>query len=195
MDNTLEIVNYLGKNMGRGFTMHELSKLLGIPYASFYRTVKRMQDLLIIDTVGRAKTVRLNLKNPTIKSYLAIASEEERKEYLQKQPIIRKIANEIQTTDTIALFGSYADSTQAQSSDIDLLIINKNGKKSFSFSKYELLFKKRINPIFVTKKEFQLMLKDKEENVSKQVLNKHVILKNPEAFWEAVLDAVRQGRI
>lgn len=190
MDNKLKIVGYLGKNTGKGFTMHELSKLLGIPYASFYRTIKHMRDLLVIEEVGKAKTIRLNLKNPIIRSYLAIASEEEKKEYLQKQPVIKKMANEIQTNDIIALFGSYASNTQTKSSDIDLLIINKDGKKSISFSKYELLFKKKINPVFITKKEFRLMLREKEENVGKQVLSNHIILKNPEMFWEVVLNAV-----
>jgi len=69
--------------------------------------------------------------------------------------------------------------------------INKEGNKSISFSKYELLFKKRINPIFVTKKEFELMLKDKEENIGKQVLKNHIILINPEEFWGCVLHAIR----
>ena len=66
------------------------------------------------------------------------------------------------------------------------MIINKDGKKSISFSKYEVIFKLKINPIFITKKEFKLMLKDKEENVGKQALYNHIILNNPEAFWECV---------
>ena len=63
-------------------------------------------------------------------------------------------------------------------------------RKSISFSKYELLFKTKINPIFITKKEFRLMLKGKEENVGKQALYSHIILSNPEAFWECVFNGV-----
>ena len=190
MDNNLKIINYLGKNIKKSFTMHKLSKLTNIPYASFYRTVKQMKDILKIEEIGKAKTVKLNLTNPIIKSYLTIASEEEKKQYLKKQPIISKIAGEIQTKDVVALFGSYANNTQTGPSDVDLLIINKDGKKSVSFSRYELLFKKKINPIFITKSEFKQMLKEKEENVGKQVLNNHIILNNPEGFWEVVLNAV-----
>ena len=68
------------------------------------------------------------------------------------------------------------------------LIINKDGKKTISFSKYEILFKKKINPIFITKPEFTQMLREKEENVGKQVLKKHIILYNPESFWGCVLN-------
>ena len=70
MDNKLKIVNYLGKHIGQAFTMNELSKLAKIPYATFYRTIQEMKDLVKLQTVGKSKTVALNTENPTIKSYL-----------------------------------------------------------------------------------------------------------------------------
>lgn len=187
MDNRLKIINYLGKNLHNAFTMHDLSKRLNIPYATFYRTTQQMKDLMRIETVGHSKTLKLNLANPHIKSYLIISSVEEKKQYLKSQPIVRKLAGEIKNNDITVLFGSYAGKQHTEKSDIDLMIINKGGKRSISFSKYELLFKKKINPLFVTKKEFMLMLKDKEENVGKQALENHIILNNPEMFWECVL--------
>lgn len=190
MDNKLKIINYLGKNINQSYTMHKLSKIINIPYASFYRTIQGMGDLLIMHQVGKAKTIQLNKINPVINSYLAISSDEERKKYLKKQPIIKKIQSELGINDLVLLFGSYASGKQIAKSDIDLLIINQDGKKSISFSKYELLFQKKFNPIFITKKEFKLMLKSLEENVGKQVLNNHIVLNNPESFWELVLDAI-----
>ena len=190
MDNKLKIINYLGKHKNSVFTMHELSKLTHIPYATFHRILKQLTDVLIIKTIGKSKAIRLDLKKPIVKSYLTIASEEEKKEYLEKQPIIRKITSELEFNDIIVLFGSYAKDTHTKSSDIDLLIINKNAKRTISFSKYELLYKLEINPIFITKREFKLMLKDKEENVGKQALENHIILNNPEKFWEYVINGV-----
>ena len=187
MDNNLKIINYLGKNIGSSFTMHALSKATNIPYATFHRTIQKMKELVKSQTVGKSKVVVLNKENITIKAYLTISSEEAKKEYLKKQPVISKITSELNTKDTILLFGSYAKGSQKEKSDIDLLIINKKGEKSISFSKYEILFKKKINPIFVTKSEFKKMLCDKEENVGKQALKNHIILNNPEIFWECVL--------
>lgn len=191
MDNNLKIINYLGKHVRERFTMHKLSKLLQIPYASFYRTIQQMKDLLIIEDVGKSKTTSLNTDNPIIKAHLAISSDEEKKEFLAKQPVIKKIANELDTKDIVALFGSYAKGKETEKSDMDIMVINQDGKKSISFSKYELLFRKKINPIFVTRREFKKMLDEKEENVGKQALKDHVILNNPEDFWGCVLDAVR----
>ncbi len=183
MDNVHKIINYLGKNLDRCYTMHKLSKLLHVPYASFYRSVQKMKDVLIIEIVGKSKTLRLNFGNPVVKAHLIVASDEEKKEFIKKQPVIRKIASDLDTRDIVVLFGSYAKGKQTEKSDIDVLIINKDGKKSMSFSKHELLYKKKINPLFITKKEFKKMLKDKEENVGKQALKDHIILNNPEGFW------------
>lgn len=196
MDNKLKIVNYLGKNVGQCFTMHRLSKLINIPYASFYRTVQNMGDILEVLVVGKSKTICLKTTNPVVKAHLTVSSDEEKKEFLQKQPIIKKIAAELSINDKLSindivvLFGSYAKGKETEKSDIDLLIINKDGKKSLSFSKYEVLFKKKINPIFVTVKEFKQMLQDKEENVGKQVLKTHIILNNPESFWRLVFNGI-----
>ena len=190
MDNKHKIVNHLGKHPDKKYTMHELSKELNIPYASFYRAVESMNDLLTIEEVGKSKVIALNNRNPVVKAHLVVSSDEERKDYLKKYPAIKKIYLELNTDDIVVLFGSYAKKTQTEKSDVDFLIINKDGKKSIAFSKYELLFKIKINPIFVTKKEFKLMLKDKEENVGKQALYSHVILSNPEGFWECVFNGI-----
>ena len=190
MDNKDKIINYLGKHHFNRFTMHELSIKLDIPYASFYRAIGSMKDLLKIEKIGKSKVIELNNQNPIVKSHLIISSDEERKDYLKKHPIIKKIYQELDTDDTVILFGSYAKREQTEKSDIDLLIINKDGKKHISFSKYEILFKIKINPIFITKKEFKLMLKDKEENVGKQALYSHIILNNPERFWGCVFNGI-----
>ena len=189
MDNKLKIINYLGKNKGKKFTMHELSSLINIPYATFHRTISKMPDLIIKQKAGKATLIEIN-DIPIIKPYLAISSEEEKKEYLKKSPLISKISSEIESNDIVILFGSYANKTENEKSDIDFMVINKDGRKSLSFSKYEVLFRKKINPIFITEKEFKQMLKEKEENVGKQALSNHIILNNPEKFWGLVINGI-----
>ncbi len=187
MDNKLHIINYLGKHIDHPFTMHELSVLLKIPYATFHRVIHHMEELVNIQTIGKAKIITLNRSHASLKHYLVIGSEEEKKEYLRKNPMISKIASELHTAHTVLLFGSYAKGSEREQSDIDLLIITRKNHEKVSFSKYELLFKKSINPIVVTSSEFLAMIRDKEENVGKQSVQNHIILNNPEFFWEMVL--------
>lgn len=172
--------------------MHELSKILHIPYASFYRTINEMHGLLDIKLIGKSKVLNLNFSYPTIKSHLAIASDFEKKEYLSQNALINKISLEINTQDVVILFGSYAIRKETKTSDIDLLIINKKGEKSMSFAKYELLFKKKVNAIFISNSEFIKMIQERNENLGKQALKKHIILNNPELFWELALNGIRQ---
>ena len=145
MDNKLKILSYLGKNLRKQFTMHALSKAVQIPYATLYRNMQEIRTLVTIELAGKAKMVSLQTQNSIIKSYLAVASEEEKEEYLNSQPLIKKIANELTTSDMVLLFGSYAKRTQRETSDIDLLIINQKGNKTASFSKYEVLFQKKYS--------------------------------------------------
>ncbi len=183
MDNKLRIINFLGK-IKEQFTMHELSKLLKIPYATFYRTIQTMPDILTKKKAGKANLIQLNKRNPILKHFLIISSNEEKDEYLKKQPLIRKITDELPIGQyTVILFGSYAKCTHTPKSDIDLLVINKKGERKPDFSRYEILFKITINPIYVTKKEFITMLKEEEENVAKQALKNNIILYNLEMFW------------
>lgn len=189
MDNKLKIINFLGKNAEKTFTMHELSKLTKIPYATFYRTIKTMADLIIKTTAGRATLVQINKQNKLTKHYLIISSKEEKDESLKKQLIIKKMTEELPAGEhALILFGSYAKGTQTAKSDIDIIIINKNGEREPDFSRYETLFRIQINAIYITYKEFITMLADNEENVGKQALKNHIILHNPELFWNLVYE-------
>ncbi|MDD2678615.1 MAG: nucleotidyltransferase domain-containing protein [Candidatus Nanoarchaeia archaeon] len=187
MDNEFRIINCLGKNWGKMMSMNELSKIAKMPYATFHRTAKKMNDLIIIEEIGKSKILKINEKNPIIVPYLEVSSEKEKKEFLEKKPIIKKIALELETEEAVLLFGSYAKGAEKESSDIDLMIINETGKKTANFSKYEILFKKKINPLFIAQKEFIQMINEKEENVGKQTLKNHVVLKNPQNFWRLII--------
>ena len=190
MDNNLKIINYLGKHNQEEFTMHGLSNLLKIPYATFYRTINSMTDLLIIKSIGKSKTIKLNMCNSIIQSYLAISSEQEKKEFISTNRLIKIIENDLDTKDIVLLFGSFAKRTENKKSDIDIIIINKNGEKTISFSKHEIILNREINPMFFREDEFISMLRDREENVGKQALKNHIILNNSRRFWEVIMDAI-----
>jgi len=190
MDNILKIINHLGKTQAR-FTMHRLSAILNIPYATFYRTVNEMKGLIMMQLIGHSKLISLNINNSIVKAYLAISSDREKNEFIIKQPIIKILHDEIDTNDVVLLFGSYAKGKETSRSDIDILVINNHGNRSISFRKNELIFRKKINPIYLSIREFSEMLKQSDENIGKQALKYHIVLNNPIDFWNMVINAVR----
>jgi hypothetical protein len=66
------------------------------------------------------------------------------------------------------------------------MVINKNGQNFISFKKFEMLYKIEVNSMFMTKKEFEEMLKDEEHNLGNEVIKKHIILYGEEYFWELI---------
>lgn len=186
MDNKNSLLVFLAKNMDKSLSLNQISKFSRIPYATLYRLHDKNKSLLDKKIIGKSIVISLK-KTEIVKNYLIIASYEEMNEFLAKNPLFKKISEDLSKGDySLILFGSYAEGKQTKASDVDLLIINKDGSKNINFSKYETLFKIEINPIFVSFIEFEVMLKDKEENVGKQVLKKHIILYNQELFWNEV---------
>ncbi len=186
MDNKNKLITMLAKNFDKELSLHQLSKESSIPYATLHRTYNENKNLLEEKKIGKSIIIKLK-KSDIVKNYLIVASYEESQEFLKNNILFKKILEGLPKDNySLILFGSYAEGKQRKLSDIDFLIINKDGKKMLSFSKYETLFKITINPIFVSLNEFQEMLRDKEENIGKQVLRKHIILYNQELFWDEV---------
>lgn len=191
MDNKQRLLLYLAKNFDREYSILDLSKTLDIPYTTALRSIKRLKKELVMRSIGASTVVSLNVTYELNKASLALASHEEKEEYLQKSSIMSLIVKELRTDDVVLLFGSYAKRTQTEKSDIDLIIINATGKKTLSFRNQELLLNKEINPMFFTEEEFREMIIDKEENVGKQALRTHVVLNNSLKFWELVIHAIQ----
>ena len=186
MNNVLKIILYLAKK-NEEFTLLELSKLINTPYTSLYRTIKDMNDIIEINVKGKSKLVKIKW-NEITKAYLIIASFEEKKEFIKKHQIIKRI--EEKSKDITLIFGSYAKGMERKNSDIDIIVINKKGEKNIQFSDLELIYDIKINPLFFSEKEFLLMLKDKEENVGKQALKNHILLLGFSDFWRLVKNGV-----
>lgn len=191
MDNKYKVVLFLAKK-NESYTLLELSKQVKIPYTTLLRVVNDLSDVTTLTTKGKSKLIQIKWNDITT-SLLVVASFEEKKEFLKKHPIIKKIAE--QTHETTLIFGSYAKGTQRKNSDIDLMIINTKGDKNINFHNLEPLYDLKIKPMFFTKKEFKLMLQDNEENVAKQALKNHILLNCFKEFWEETRNAISKRNI
>ena len=187
MESLLKLIYTLGKNLHNEITIRQLSKEAKVPYTTAYRLISQNNSLLKINKKGNIKLCSLNTENNIVKNYLILAERSQVELFKKKNPLFKVLQRELSVGDyTLVLFGSRADGTQRKQSDVDFCVINQNGKKHISFSKFELLFKMEVNALFFTRKEFKLMLKDKEHNVGKEILKNHIILHGEEYFWNLV---------
>jgi predicted nucleotidyltransferase len=187
MDSLLKLIQSLGKNLNNQIPIRQLSKESKVPYTTTHRLIKNNKEIFIINQKGNIKLVSLNLKDNITKNYLILSERKEAESFINKNPEFKVLKKELPQEDySLILFGSRADGKQREKSDIDLCVVNKDGKKNIKFSKFELLFKLEINPIYLKNNEFKQMLKEEEQNLAKEIIKKHIILYGEEYFWNLI---------
>lgn len=187
MDNLLALTNTLGNNLHNEITIRQLSKESKVPYTTTHRLIKNNEELFIINKKGNIKLCSLNTEDDITKNYLILSERNKTTSFFNKHPSFKVLKKDLPKKEySLILFGSRAEEKNREKSDVDLCIINKNGAKEINFSKHELLFDLEINPIYLSNKEFKQMLKDKEQNLAKEIIKKHVILYGEEYFWNLV---------
>src|SRR3989338_3481924 len=138
-ETVLKIVSLLRKNLGKEFTILEISKLLKIVYRPAYNHIAELEKIKAITTtkVGSAKQCSLNLENARSLHFLQEIDLARKEELSQSNQKLNSILNEIilqittritSSLHSIILFGSYAKGSATKSSDIDLLFIVSNIK-------------------------------------------------------------------
>ena len=188
MDNLLKLVYALGQNLRDEIPIRQLSQEANVPYTTAYRLIKNNENLFLINKKGNIKLCSLNIKDNITKNYLILAERKQAESFMEKQPMFKILKKDLPRGDyCLILFGSRANETNREKSDVDLCIVNKDGKKNISFSKFELLYKLEVNPLFMLKMEFKSLLKEKEHNLGDEIIKKHIILYGEEYFWNLVL--------
>ncbi len=203
-ETVLKIVGLLRENLGKGFTILEISKLLKIGYRPAYNHIAELEKIKAIITkkVGKAKQCSLNLGTAQLLHFLQevdLARKEELYKGHQKlktilEEIIPKITNQITSSlHSIILFGSQAKGTATKSSDIDLLFIVSNIKDKAvretierECASYQYSHNVKISPLITNMEEFKNMLKSKEINVGKEAKEQGIPLYGSEQFWRLI---------
>lgn len=177
-----KLIQTLGKHILDEITIRQLSIESNTPYTSTLRYIKENKDLFNIKKKGNIKLISLNILDNITKNYLIISERKECEEFIKKNPEY-KILKDKDDNYSLILFGSRAEKKERKHSDIDLCIINK---QNIDFSKFELLTKLEINPIFLKEEEFEAMLKSNEHNLAHEIIRKHIILNGQEHFWNLI---------
>mgnify|MGYP001558553237 CR=1 FL=1 len=135
------------------------------------------QNILKYSTEGKNKYYFLNKLNPQIPEYLKILELVRKNYFTAKNSKIRELftALEKNTSGTLIIFGSYANFTNNEKSDLDIFVLGKIKDVKELGEKYNL----QINIIKSTRDKF-----NKDEVFIKEVIKNHIILKGVEEFIE-----------
>jgi predicted nucleotidyltransferase len=185
--NYLKILSLYRTDYEASFHIRAMSKLLDTSHVTILPHLKHLEQIKILqhEKVGRNKQYLLNKTNILTKYYLATTEQLATINYLEKNFIIKKLAEHLNNLDTatpIILFGSYAKSYATEESDIDLFCIGTLTKdQTRQIKKFETTFGKKINIKTATTENFNTGLRTGDILI-KEIVKNHIILSNPDPF-------------
>lgn len=159
---TKKVLGYYFLNSDRKHYINELADLLSVDPGNLFRKLKELEreGILISETSGNQKYFSLNKKYPLL--------HEVKKIYNAKYGVaslLKKKISKLKGLKSAWIFGSYAQNSFQQESDIDLLLIGSHS--SLEAKRLILPLEKdlgrEINIIDMTEKDFESRKKKKDE--------------------------------
>jgi predicted nucleotidyltransferase len=185
--NYFKILSLFRTDYTTSLHVRAMANLLNISHMTLLPHLKQLENLKILQSskAGRNKNYSLNQNNILTKYYLTTTEELVTIEYLEKNHLIKKLAEHLNNLDTpnpMILFGSYADNSATEESDIDLFTIETLTKNQTShIKKFQATYGKKINIKTATTENFNKALRT-SDTLIKEIIRKHIILRNPDPF-------------
>jgi len=193
----LEILALYRTDYEANFHIRAMAKLLDTSHVTILPHLKHLEQIKILQhkKVGRNKQYLLNKTNILTKYYLTATEQFAAINFLEKNFIVKKLAEHLNNLDTAApiiLFGSYANNSATEESDIDLFCIGTPTKDQTShIKKFETTFGKKINIKTATTNSFNTGLRTGDILI-KEIVKNHIILSNPDPYvtmlWRAYVE-------
>jgi len=155
------------------------------------------EELVKKREVGNIILYTINLENSTVFSYFDILIKEKIPNLVKNS--LKIIREEISNVEFISLviFGSYSEGKQKEKSDLDIAIFvtSVEDKKSCELAMKSAGLKSilQLDVYVITKDEMLQMLKDKHENLGKQIAYNHLAIQNPMIFYSILAEGINNG--
>jgi len=186
-NNIFEIMSFYLIDYSASIHIRAMAKRIGTSHVALLPHLKRLEELKILNSekAGRNKQYTLNKDNILTKHYLIATEELVTIGYLEKTFLIKKLAehlNNIDTSNPLILFGSYAKGYATEESDIDLFSIGKlTEDQQNNIKNFESTFGKKINLKITSPENFNTGLRTGDILI-KEVVANHIVISNPDPF-------------
>ncbi len=140
------------------------------------------ENVLKFMTEGKNKYYFLNKFNSKIKDIIKIVEITKKIKFLEKYNFLKGLFSDLEkmSQEIIIIFGSYANYSANEKSDLDVFVIGKIK----DVKDLEKLYHLKINIIRSVKKKF-----DKQDIFIKEIIKNHIVLKGIEEFIELIWQA------
>jgi len=152
----LNVLHFLLSNPMRQLHEREIVRQTGFSVGAVNQILKKLHKAGLVerDRRGRANFYRANLKSPVARQFKVLFN------VSSLDDLVDQIK---QTSERVVLFGSCAEGTDVEESDMDLFVLSPDVEVVKSkISEYERMFDRRISPIVVDSRGFaEIKSKDK----------------------------------
>jgi len=158
----LNVLHFLLFNPMKQFYEREIVRQTGVSVGAVNQILKKLYKAGLVekDRRGRANFYRANLKSPVARQFKVLFN------VLALDDLVDQIK---QTSEKVVLFGSCAEGTDVEESDIDLFVLSSDVEVVKSkISKYERMFDRRISPIVVDSRGFA-KIKSKDKSLYERI--------------------------
>lgn len=155
------------------------------------------EELVKKKKVGNIILYTADLQNTNVFAYFDILIKDKTAAIVKNS--LRIIREELSGTEflSIVIFGSYAEGKQKEKSDLDIAVFVNSAKDkkncALSMKSAELKSLLKIDAHVITKEDLLQMLKDKHENLGKQIACKHLAVQNQMIFYSILQEAIDNG--
>jgi len=158
----LNVLHFLLSNPMKQFHEREIVRQTEVSVGAVNQILKKLHKAGLVerDRRGRANFYRANLKNPVARQF----------KVLFNVSALDDLVDQIkQASERVVLFGSCAEGTDVEESDIDLFVLSSDVEVVRSkISEYERMFDRRISPIVVDSRGFA-KIKSKDKSLYERI--------------------------
>ena len=158
---TRKILNLFFLNRKERFYINELAKLLKEDHSNIHKKLieLRKEGILSDEFSGKERYFFLNSKYPFLKEYRKIILKG-----FGFEKILKEKLSKLRGVDSAYIFGSYAQNRLSLESDIDLLVIGDVDSLKLQKTLLDIqhFSGREINPIELTKREFEKRRKEND---------------------------------
>ena len=169
------------------FYLREISKLAKIPVKTTQGALATLEKKCVLKSSlrGKNKYFRLNIGNIQTKLYLMQVEVFKAVLFIDKYPLFKMFLKEVKTRSAIVVFGSFAKFAADKESDLDLLIVLKEGEEQRPLPFHLLPYK--VHEISLAEPSFMKSL-EKQETLIKEIEENHVVLNGHSFYVDAMWD-------
>lgn len=178
-------------------TISGVARRLGRTYPRVYDAVTELVEEGILDNekVGKANVISLRFgrKAVSILSFL-----EEQEALRQAPPHADRLASmRVLSACLVLVTGSYAKGTAKKSSDVDVVVVVPEGGDVVGMQKTiehtTIAWHPPVHLYAFTAQDVLAMLLEREENYGKEFVKAHLVIKNPQRYFEILKEAIDHG--